>query len=40
MEVGFDQAQGVIALCREAGFTSAVAHEDYQHIERMVEARL
>ena len=40
MEVGFDQAQGVIALCREAGFTSAVAHEDYQRIERMVEARL
>ena len=40
MEVGFDQAQGVITLCREAGFTSAVAHEDYQHIERMVEARL
>ena len=40
MEVGFDQAQGVIALCLEAGFTSAVAHEDYQHIERMVEARL
>ena len=40
MEVGFDQAQGVIALCREAGFTSAVAHEDYQHIERMIEARL
>ena len=40
MEVGFDQAQGVIALCREASFTSAVAHEDYQHIERMVEARL
>ena len=40
MEVGFDQAQGVISLCREAGFTSAVAHEDYQHIERMVEARL
>ena len=28
MEVGFDQAQGVITLCREAGFTSAVAHED------------
>ena len=40
MEVGFDQAQGLLALCREAGFTSAVAHEDYQHIERMVEARL
>lgn len=40
MEVGFDQAQGVIALCCEAGFTTAVAHEDYQHIERMVEARL
>ena len=40
MEVGFDQAQGVMALCREAGFRTVLAHEDYQHIERMVEARL
>ena len=40
MEVGFDQAQGVMSLCREAGFRTVLAHEDYQHIERMVEARL
>ena len=40
MEVGFDQAQGVMALCRAAGFTFVTAHEDYQHILRMVEARL
>ena len=40
MEVGHDQAQTVIQLCREAGFRTALAHEDYQHIERMVEARL
>lgn len=40
MEVGFDQAQGVMALCREAGFSFVTAHEDYQHILRMVEARL
>ena len=40
MEVGFGQAQGVMELCRAAGFRNVVAHEDYQHIERMVEARL
>ena len=40
LEVGFDQAQGVMALCREAGFREVMAHEDYQHIDRMVEARL
>ena len=40
MEVGFDQAQGVMSLCRAAGFTFVTAHEDYQHILRMVEARL
>jgi len=40
MEVGFDQAQHVMALCREAGFPTVMAHKDYQHIERMVEARL
>ncbi len=40
MEVGFDQAQGVMTLCREAGFREVIAHEDYQHIDRMVEARL
>ena len=40
MEVGFDQAQGVMTLCRAAGFTFVTAHEDYQHILRMVEARM
>ena len=40
MEVGYDQAQGVMALCREAGFREVMAHEDYQHIERMVEAKM
>ena len=40
MEVGYDQAQTVMQLCREAGFSAALAHEDYQHIARMVEARL
>ena len=40
MEVGFDQAQGVMSLCRAAGFTFVTAHEDYQHILRMVEARM
>ena len=40
LEVGFDQAEGVMFLCREAGFREVMAHEDYQHIDRMVEARL
>ena len=40
LEVGYDQAQGVMHLCHEAGFREVMAHEDYQHIERMVEAKL
>ncbi len=40
MEVGFAQAERVMALCRDAGFPAVTAHEDYQHILRMVEARL
>ena len=40
LEVGYDQAAGVMPLCREAGFREVMAHEDYQHIDRMVEARL
>lgn len=40
MEVGFDQAAAVMSLCCEAGFSYVTAHEDYQHILRMVEARL
>ena len=40
MEVGFDQAERVMALCKDAGLTPVAIHEDYQHIARMVEARL
>ena len=40
MEVGFDQAERVMALCEKAGLTPVGIHEDYQHIPRMVEARL
>ncbi len=40
MEVGYDQAKRVMALCQAAGLTPVAIHEDYQHIERMVEARL
>lgn len=40
MEVGFDQAESVMALCRAAGLMPIGIHEDYQHIPRIVEARL
>ena len=40
LEVGCDQAATVMALCRAASFREVMAHEDYQHIDRMVEARL
>lgn len=40
MEVGFDQADTVMALCEAAGLTPVAIHEDYQHIPRIVEARL
>ena len=40
LEVGHNQAAAVMALCRAAGFREVMAHEDYQHIDRMVEARL
>ncbi|MGN1021787.1 MAG: peptide chain release factor N(5)-glutamine methyltransferase [Aristaeellaceae bacterium] len=40
LEVGWDQADAVCALLREAGFREATAHEDLQGILRMVEARL
>lgn len=40
MEVGFDQADAVMALCTTAGLTPVAIHEDYQHIPRIVEARL
>ncbi len=40
MEVGFDQAEGVMALCKGAGLIPVAIHEDYQHIPRIIEARL
>ena len=40
MEVGHDQAQDVMSLCKAAGLTPVAIHEDYQHIPRIVEARL
>ena len=40
MEVGYGQAERVMALCKDAGLTPIVIHQDYQHIDRMVEARL
>ena len=39
LEVGWDQAETVCALMREAGFQEATAHADLQGILRMVEAR-
>ncbi len=39
MEVGAGQARDVMALCAEAGLIPVGIHEDYQHIERMVEGR-
>jgi len=38
LEVGYDQARSVAQLLREAGMRDVAIHEDYQHIERMVEA--
>ena len=40
MEVGCGQAETVMALCVAAGLSPVAIHEDYQHIQRMVEARL
>lgn len=40
MEVGHDQAEGVMGLCQSAGLTPVAVNEDYQHIPRIVEARL
>lgn len=40
METGYDQAESVMALCRSAGLSPVAIHEDYQHIPRIVEARL
>ena len=37
LEVGFDQAEAVMTLL--ADFADVQAHEDYQHIPRMIEAR-
>lgn len=38
LEVGYDQAEAVIRLLEGAGFRDCRAHEDYQHIQRMIEA--
>ena len=38
LEVGYDQAGAVQRLLLEAGFHHVQAHEDYQHIQRMIEA--
>lgn len=38
LEVGHDQAQAVLRLLEDAGFQNCLAHEDYQHIQRMIEA--
>ena len=40
MEVGFHQAEAVSCLMAAAGFHDVQAHEDYQHILRMIEAHL
>lgn len=37
MEVGYQQADAVMALLQDFAFVTA--HEDYQHIPRMIEAR-
>lgn len=39
LEVGHDQAEAVSAMLEHAGFRDVRAHEDYQHIPRMIEAR-
>lgn len=40
LEVGYDQARTVAAMLTAAGLRNVAIHEDYQHIERMVEAHL
>jgi len=40
LEVGFDQAEGVAAMLREAGFRETCIHQDLQGIPRMVVAHL
>jgi len=40
LEVGYDQARTVAAMLEAAGLRNIAIHEDYQHIERMVEAQL
>lgn len=39
LEVGYGQAAAVLRLMEGAGFRDCRAHEDYQHIARMIEAR-
>ena len=40
LEVGYDQAAAVSRFLTEAGFHDVRAHEDYQQIQRMIEAHL
>lgn len=40
LEVGFDQARTVAAMLEAAGLRCIAIYEDYQHIERMVQAHL
>lgn len=40
MEVGYNQAAVVCGMLEASGFHHVRAHEDYQHIQRMVEAHL
>ena len=38
LEIGYDQDAAVLRLLEDAGFRDCRAHEDYQHIQRMIEA--
>ena len=40
LEIGYDQATIILRLLESAGFHDLEAYEDYQHIQRMIEARI
>ncbi|MDO4483376.1 MAG: HemK/PrmC family methyltransferase [Clostridia bacterium] len=40
LEIGWDQAEGVCRLLREAGMVQVTSHQDYNGISRMVEAHM
>lgn len=40
LEVGRGQAEAVMAMLEQAEFADIKAHEDYQHIARMIEAHI